>query len=302
MNFQEFKSRYQKAPVEEYPNKVTDVPVVSVCVMTYQHKDYIRQCLDSILMQKTDFPFEVLLGEDASTDGTREICIEYAERYPDKIRLFLHERANNIHINGSPTGRFNFLYNLFSAKGEYIALCEGDDYWVDIHKLQKQYDFLESNLEYVLVKSKQRNVDEIGNTLSVSNGGTRTIMFRNIVKLPVDFINIIPHGDNLLNGVLKLYGKTFSLNEVTAAWRKHPEGLWGPLTDQGNEAKLQLNRGLSKVGTGLTLLKMKNIKYGEAYILNAIPNLLRATETPYTWKDKLRLLAKMFKIIFNKNI
>src|SRR5690606_4409195 len=114
-------------------------PVVSVCVQTYQHAPYIRECLDSILMQKTDFPFEILLGEDESSDGTREICIEYAEKFPDKIKLFLHRRENNIQIFGYPTGRFNFLTNLYSSNGKYIAICEGDDYWTDSDKLQKQY-------------------------------------------------------------------------------------------------------------------------------------------------------------------
>ncbi len=102
-------------------------------------------------MQKTNFQFEILLGEDASTDGTREICIEYAKKYPNKIKLFLHSRENNIKINGQQTGRFNFLYNLSSACGKYIALCEGDDYWTDPLKLQKQVDFLEANPESAMV-------------------------------------------------------------------------------------------------------------------------------------------------------
>ena len=150
MNFVEFLAKYQKKPVEEYPNKAPENPLVSVCVQTYQHANYIRQCLDGILMQQTDFPFEILLGEDCSTDGTREICLEYAQKHPDKIRLFLHDRANNIAINGTPTGRFNFLFNLYTAQGRYVALCEGDDYWTDSLKLQKQVDFLEENKDYVL--------------------------------------------------------------------------------------------------------------------------------------------------------
>ena len=68
-------------------------PIVSVCVSTYQHVDFIRECLDGILMQVTDFPFEIVVGEDESTDGTRDICIDYARRFPDKIRLFLRERS-----------------------------------------------------------------------------------------------------------------------------------------------------------------------------------------------------------------
>ncbi|MCF8333442.1 MAG: glycosyltransferase [Bacteroidales bacterium] len=147
----DFIKKYQKVPVEEYPNKVTAKPVVSVCVQTYQHADYIGQCLDSILMQKTDFPFEILVGEDASSDETREICKQYAKSYPDKIRLFLHQRENNIPIKNRPSGRFNFVYNLFKARGEFVALCEGDDYWTDDLKLQKQLNYIKSDKGLAMV-------------------------------------------------------------------------------------------------------------------------------------------------------
>ena len=99
MNFEEFRNKYQKVPVDEYPNTVLkDIPkpMVSCRVSTYMHAPYIKQCLDGVLMQKTEFPFEIVIGEDESNDGTREICIEYAQKYPDKIRLFLHSRENNI--------------------------------------------------------------------------------------------------------------------------------------------------------------------------------------------------------------
>src|SRR5690606_19880157 len=140
-------------PVENYPNAFVENPLVTVCVQTFQHVSYIQECLEGILKQQTSFPFEILLGEDASTDGTREICLEYAQKHPDKIRLFLHHRENNIKIGGNPSGRFNFLYNLYAAKGKYIALCEGDDYWTDPMKLQKQVDFLQKNDDYGLVFS-----------------------------------------------------------------------------------------------------------------------------------------------------
>jgi len=151
MNFTEFKQKYLRKEVNEYPNSVTKNPTVSVCVQTYQHAGYIKACLDGILMQQTNFPFEILVGEDASTDGTRNICIEYANRYPEKIRLFLHHRDNIIKINGNVTGRFNFLHNLYNTKGLYIALCDGDDYWIDPLKLQKQADFLKNNNDCSLV-------------------------------------------------------------------------------------------------------------------------------------------------------
>src|SRR5690606_24131225 len=99
---------------------------------------------------QTTFPFEIILGEDESNDGTREICKQYAAQYPDKIKLFLRSRKDVIYINGNPTGRFNFIENLKACSGKYIALCEGDDYWTDPLKLQKQVDFLENNSDFAL--------------------------------------------------------------------------------------------------------------------------------------------------------
>jgi glycosyltransferase involved in cell wall biosynthesis len=158
----EFLGKYQKVPVQEYPHRVASKPLVSVVVQTYQHARYIKTCLEGILSQKTDFSVEILLGEDDSTDGTRQLCMDYANRYPDKIRLFLHARANNLGINGYPSGRFNFLYNLFSSRGRYIAICEGDDYWIDPNKLQKEVEFLENYPAYLMVTTDVILVDEHG--------------------------------------------------------------------------------------------------------------------------------------------
>src|SRR5690606_14855355 len=119
---------YQKSEVEEVSNQVPDFVLVSVCIVTYNHVDYIRECIESVLNQKLSFQYEILIGDDDSTDGTREICMQYAKQYPEKIKLFLHKRENNILIEGRPSGRFNFIYNLYSARGKYIAFCEGDDY------------------------------------------------------------------------------------------------------------------------------------------------------------------------------
>jgi len=138
-----------KAPVEEMPNHCLEtVPLLSVVVITYQHAPYIRECLDGILMQETNFAFEIILGEDASTDGTREICVQYAKAHPGRIRLFLHNRENIILVDGKTSGQFNFLHCLNHARGKYIAICEGDDYWTDPNKLQMQVNFLEANPDY----------------------------------------------------------------------------------------------------------------------------------------------------------
>jgi len=123
----------------------SDNPVVSVCIQTYQHRHFIAKCLDSVLNQKTNFPFEIILGEDDSTDGTREICEEYAKKHPSIIRVFLRSRADKIYVDNLMTGRFNFIQNLQQARGRYIALVDGDDFLCDDLKLQKQFDMMEAN-------------------------------------------------------------------------------------------------------------------------------------------------------------
>src|SRR5690554_6611920 len=118
-------------------------PLVSICSITYNHGPYIRQCLDGFLMQKTTFPVEILIHDDASTDGTEEIIREYKVKYPHIIKP-LYE-VENQWIKGR---RGSAVFNFPRAQGKYIALCEGDDYWTDPFKLQKQVEFLEENLDY----------------------------------------------------------------------------------------------------------------------------------------------------------
>jgi len=135
---------------EKPVNKIT--PLVSVTVAAYQHENYIKKCLDGILIQQTNFPFEIIIGEDDSKDKTRAICIDYANKYQDKIRLFLRDRKLS-HLydhDGNFIKRLNGVlgFSRMSAKGKYIALCEGDDYWTDQNKLQKQVDILENNQDF----------------------------------------------------------------------------------------------------------------------------------------------------------
>jgi glycosyltransferase involved in cell wall biosynthesis len=114
-------------------------------MITYNHEAYIQEAIDGVLMQKTDFPIELVIGEDCSTDKTREICCEYQMKYPNIIKLLLPEKNIGMQQNS---------YNvLMACTGKYIALCEGDDYWTDPYKLQKQVNFLESHSEYGIVNS-----------------------------------------------------------------------------------------------------------------------------------------------------
>lgn len=120
---------------------------VSVCVIAYNHERYIAQCLESILRQRTSFDFEILVRDDASTDGTQRVLQEYQERYPDRVRLVLEERNTWNDPDCKPViGRM--LAPL--ARGRYLASCEGDDYWTDETKLQRQFDYMEAHPECVL--------------------------------------------------------------------------------------------------------------------------------------------------------
>lgn len=130
---------------------------VSVIVLTYNHEKYIRQALDSILMQKVDFKYEILIGDDASTDNTVNILNEYKNKYPDVIKLYL----NKVNL-GATRNAYNLL---MSAKGEYLATCEGDDYWIDENKLKIQIDFLDNNKEFIGCTHQVEIRDDNGNKL-----------------------------------------------------------------------------------------------------------------------------------------
>lgn len=218
--------------------------LVSVCIQTYQQAAFIRQAIDSVLAQETDFPFEILIGEDDSTDGTREICQEYAQRFPDRIRLFLRQESEKIYINGVKTGRYNFLSNLQAAHGKYIALLDGDDYWPDTRKLQKQVEALEkkptfsicfSRVEieqdgmlrpYKAVRGKKNifRATDLGLNCFIQ---TCAILFRNpgFAQVPNHF-NETPVLDYALYLYLASRGKILYLKETMAVYRFHVQGYW----------------------------------------------------------------------------
>lgn len=128
--------------------EIEKTPFVSIVCNTYNHVNFIRQCLDGFIMQQTSFPFEILVHDDASTDGTAEIVREYERNYPDLIKP-IYQKENQY----SKGVKVSLTYQYSRAKGKYIALCEGDDYWTDPLKLQKQVDFLEQNAGYTMICS-----------------------------------------------------------------------------------------------------------------------------------------------------
>lgn len=209
--------------------------IVSVLMITYNHENFIREAIDGVLMQKTDFPIELIIGEDCSTDSTRKIVVEYAEKHPDIIRPLLPE--SNLGMMK------NFNKTMEAAKGKYIALCEGDDYWTDPLKLQKQVEFLEENEEYGMIhtnyayffeKTKKR-VDTVnkktvptGNVLNEIFSGrlgikTATVCYRRSIVnkyFPKEYYKLnIPIGDWPLWLVLAKNSKIGYIDEITTVYR-----------------------------------------------------------------------------------
>ena len=215
---------------------------VSVVTITYNHEKYIAQAIESILMQKTNFDYEYMIGEDCSTDGTREIVINYKNKYPDKIRLFLPEK--NI------GGILNFVQTLKPSQGEYIALLDGDDYWTSPHKLQKQADFLDSHPEcaicchdaeliyedrsrkpWVSSSPNQKKIYTLDDLLTGGNPLiTCTIMYRKGLfgEFP-DWFYKIPFGDWALHILNAQHGDIGFITESMAVHIIHDGGVYSSL-------------------------------------------------------------------------
>lgn len=238
-----------------------DINLCSVLMITYNHEKYIAQAIDSVLMQKTNFDYEIVIGEDCSTDRTREIVLEYKAKHPGKIRLLLQEK--NVGMMQ------NFIDTLKACTGKYIALLEGDDYWTDPYKLQKQVDILEAHPEYSLCFTDRRIIDLSGNVILIDRynkkvyntidvityrfcAPTQTVLFRNFYNIQTflkrhnDFI----YGDVLLTLFLSLLGDMYHLPDITANYRQTHTGVWtSKVVDKTHEEYLGfLNRVTSIVG------------------------------------------------------
>jgi glycosyltransferase involved in cell wall biosynthesis len=219
------------------------IPLVSVIVVTYNQSLYIRQCLDSILGQKTSFTFEIILGEDHSTDNTREICEAYAAAHPEIISLRLQKREDVIFIDGYPTGRFNIIDCMPHARGEYIAFCEGDDYWLSEDKLQKQVEVMLSNpscagsfhatrIAIGLEETQTLFRHDLPTSLGFTDTIARTSPFHTtsfftrtkFLQLP-PFASSVTSFDMMLFALAANNGTLISVPEVYSVYRKHGEGI-----------------------------------------------------------------------------
>lgn len=223
--------------------KMMMIPKVSIICITYNHENYIRQAIDGFLMQKTNFDYEILIHDDASTDNTQEIIREYQNKYPDKFRTIL--QTENQYSQG-----IQCSMNLIKiAKGEYLAFCEGDDYWIDENKLQIQVDILERHLECsgcghnisivdhkseLFSDSRKENwfshsEDVVLNIDEVSAAGrfahTPSIMLRRrlfgdmLPEMMEDYGNITANGDAKMSLLMALEGDFYFIAQNMACYR-----------------------------------------------------------------------------------
>lgn len=225
---------------------------VSVCIVTYNHAPFIAEALDSVLMQRTNFDYQIVVGEDESSDGTREIVADYAARFPGKIKALFHSRKDVIHYRGRPTGRFNFMQTLKHCTGDYVAMLDGDDFWTDPNKLQQQVDFLDANKDCVIcthdVVKRFLNGKEVLWTNPASSYGfvdllalkyyppTCSVVYRNhlIKELPEWFARVMV-GDFPLHLLNARFGRIAHLPNVMATYRHHPGGLWSGWGENGRK-------------------------------------------------------------------
>jgi glycosyltransferase involved in cell wall biosynthesis len=240
---------------------------VSVCVVTYNHEKFIAQTLDSILMQQTTFPFEIIVGDDCSKDNTVQILKEYQQKYPDQIRLILHDK--NLGLNG----KYNALSTFAAARGEYTAQFDGDDYLIVTDKLQKQVEMLDANPHYSASYHNARVIFDdnaappyLVNTMNKAEIrvedliqedeecyiATSSLMFRtkDFAENPdPEWTNLSTSGDIPRNIMLASRGPIGYIDEVMSVYRKNRGGASFADNHQGADFlfnRIQLYSNINK--------------------------------------------------------
>lgn len=246
-------------------------PVVSICCITYNHEKYIRDAIEGFLMQKTNFSFEILIHDDASTDHTQEIVESYRGKFPNLIRCKYQTE------NQKSKGRVIFPIILEMAQGKYVALCEGDDYWTDPYKLQKQVDFLEMHPEYSFcfhqvemrdefgkllqkfIDASEMKVFELRDLLFTNFVATCSVLFRreniNVYELPREFFELKMGGDWAIHVLNARKGKFVYLPYCMAVYRIHKDGMWSSLSNK--------QKGLIAIYIMAKLNKMTRFEFNE---------------------------------------
>lgn len=166
-----------------------NTPLVTICCITYNHAAYIRECLNGFLMQETNFKFEVVIHDDASTDETQGIIKEYCEKYPNVFSPIFQ------HVNQYSRGIKSIIQTFCvpQFRGKYVAMCEGDDYWIDPYKLQKQVDFLESHPDYGMCYTKVKRFVQKSNQFIDEWGGPNETMDKLLIENTIPTLTAVFH-------------------------------------------------------------------------------------------------------------
>lgn len=276
-------------------------PAVSVCVIAYNHAKYIRQCLDGIIEQQTDFPFEIVIHDDCSSDGTSEIIAEYQKRFPDLINAILQSE------NQYRKGRHILPITVEQSRGDYIAICEGDDYWNHDRKLQKQYEWMEINESSPfcfhnvivrnetkgttngnLVPSGQSPMFSIDDVLQSNIIGTCSTFIRKdmMPKWTAD-LNVLKCGDWPRWILMLQHGEAGYLDGSWGCHRHHEGGTWSTLSES-NKLKNSL-QVLDQVTSHLDPKYSKILaSTKKRYIAETIDNLFSRGY----WKQTRRLVLR----------
>ncbi len=260
--------------------------MVSISCTAYNHEKYIADAIEGFLMQKTNFPYEILIHDDASTDRTPEIIREYELRHPDLIKP-IYQKENQ-YSKGIKVGCFNMR----RAKGKYIAICEGDDYWLDPRKLQKQINHMEKNPDCSMcfhsVSIVDKNKRFSGNLINPYNNscivpirdlivagggffGTNSIVYpKRCMNNPPEFYMQCPIGDAPLALNLAIQGTVYYINEVMSAYRKGVEGSWSEKTSKSKERRIEHLKGMIHMRDQFNIYT--NFKYSDSVELRQIAN------------------------------
>lgn len=225
---------------------MSEKPLLTVRLMSYNHEAYIVQAIEGGLIQKCNFHFEIVIGDDFSTDNTLDICKSYEKKHPEKIRVLSRPVGGdyyNRRING--THLINFVDIIENSRGKYIALLDGDDFWTDPLKLQKQLDFLEKNQKCSFCFHRvnelhdgdltednlnKKNIQNfyLEDILNKNYAHTSSIVFRKSYLYPIpDLLKTAMPGDHTLQCLLlRNGGYAFYMKENMAVYRKHEGGIW----------------------------------------------------------------------------
>lgn len=223
-----------------FSSQIKRAPLISIACITYNHELFLAEAIESFLMQKTEYSYEIIIHDDASTDNTASILREYAAKYPNLI-FPIYQKTNQYSQGINP----GFSFVIPACQGKYIAVCEGDDYWTDPFKLQKQVDFMEENPDFTLCyhnaiikhdgeKGKDEyfinnSINETTDITKVINGEdsipTASMLFRwAALEIPL-WLKYVYNGDLALQLILANRGKFHYSEETMSVYRKQPGGL-----------------------------------------------------------------------------